>query len=390
MNVPASLAASPRAPIAPALGGGLPSALLGAVRHISWRAIVITLAIMGGLDLWLVVETAQEFEPMLPAIETYISGAIINLLMAFCIMFTTFVADELVAKGATRFPAYAWAVTLGSAAAALTQWQVHEWLHLRYRYDLLTLPQETTTMQPALVFFEYLIWGSIIVFIYVNHRTALLATARMNAAQVRRADVQRRTLESRLQALQARVEPQFLFNTLEQVRALYESDPAKGGRMLGDLIVYLRAALPQLRDSTSTLEQELKLVGAYVNIIQVRLGGRLAFDIDVAPSAHSARMPPMILLPLLDQALKVGASLSSAGSAIRIAAHTSASKLRVEIAGNGGAFTAGGSATDLGDIQMRLHALYGDAGSLAFGSAGGDSSQAVIEIPYEPTDGRYR
>jgi LytS/YehU family sensor histidine kinase len=202
--------------------------------------------------------------------------------------------------------------------------------------------------------------------------------------------VQRRTLESRLQALQARVEPQFLFNTLEQVRALYESDPAKGGRMLGDLIVYLRAALPQLRDSTSTLEQELKLVGAYVNIIQVRLGGRLAFDIDVAPSAHSARMPPMILLPLLDQALKVGASLSSAGSAIRIAAHTSASKLRVEIAGNGGAFTAGGSATDLGDIQMRLHALYGDAGSLAFGSAGGDSSQAVIEIPYEPTDGRYR
>jgi sensor histidine kinase YesM len=363
---------------------------LGAVRHVSWRAIAITLAIMGGLDLWLVVETAQEVEPMLPPVETYISGAIINLLMALCIMFTTFVADELVAKGARRFPAYAWAVTVGSAAAALTQWKVHEWLHLRYRYDLLSLPQETTTMQPTLVFFEYLIWGSIIVFIYVNHRTALLATARMNAAQVRRADVQRRTLESRLQALQARVEPQFLFNTLAQVRTLYEGDPAKGGRMLGDLIVYLRAALPQLRDSTSTLEQELKLAGAYLSIIQVRLGGRLAFDIDVAPSAHSARMPPMILLPVLDQALKDKSSSSSAGSAIRIAAHTSASKLRVEIAGSGGAFTAGGSATSLGDIQKRLHALYGDAGSLAFGPATGDSTQAIIEIPYEPTDGRNR
>jgi hypothetical protein len=390
MNLPASLAAAPNAPIAPDPRGGLLNALLAAVRHVSWRAIAITLAIMAALDLWMIVDVAYEVVPKLPAAEAYISGAIINLLMAFYIMFTTFVGDELVANGAKRLPAYAWAVTLGSAAAALTQWQVHEWLHLRTRYNLPNLPHETTMMQPALMFFEYLIWGSIIVFIYVNHRTALRATARMNAAQVQRADVQRRTLESRLQALQARIEPQFLFNTLEQVRALYESDPAKGGQMLGDLIVYLRAALPHLRDSTSTLERELKLVGAYLNIIQVRLGGRLAFDIDVPQSAHSARMPPMILLPLLDQALSGGSSSFRARSTIRIAAHTSASKLRVEIAGSGGAFTTGGSTADLGNIQTRLHALYGDAGSLAFGSADGDSSQAVIEIPYEPTDGRHR
>jgi LytS/YehU family sensor histidine kinase len=212
----------------------------------------------------------------------------------------------------------------------------------------------------------------------------------MNAAQVRRADAQRRTLESRLQALQARIEPQFLFNTLAQVRALYESDPAKGGQMLGDLIVYLRAALPQLRDSTSTLEREVELANAYLNIMQVRLGGRLAFDIDVPQSVHSARMPPMILLPLLDHALHDGFSSSDAGGTIRIAAYASASKLRVEIAGSGAAFTAGGSAADLGDIQKRLHALYGDAGRLAFGSAGSDSSQALVEIPYESTDGRHR
>src|SRR5206468_7152836 len=106
---------------------------------------------------------------------------------------------------------------------------------------------------------------------------ALLATARLNAAQVQRAETQRRTLESRLQVLQARVEPQFLFNTLAQVRELYESDPAKGGEMLGNLIVYLRAALPHLRESTSTLGQEMDLVTAYLNIMRVRLGERLAF-----------------------------------------------------------------------------------------------------------------
>lgn len=386
MSVPVSVAVASNTPLVP----GFRAALRAAVRHVSWRAMGTTLAIMIALDAWLVFDIAYQVGTKLPGAEGYISGAIINLLMAFCIMFTTLVADELVARGAKRLSAYAWAVVVGSGAAALTQRGVHQWLHLRTWGDVPDISYDVAVTQPVIIFFEYLIWGSIIVLIYVNYRTALLATARTNAAQVRRADVQRRMLESRLQALQARVEPQFLFNTLAQVRALYESDPAKGGRMLGDLIVYLRAALPQLRDSTSTLEQELKLVGAYLNILQVRLGPRLAFEIDAPQSAQSARMPPMILLSLLDQALNDGSSSSHAGSKIRITAHTSASKLHVEISSNGGAFRSTDSAPDLGEIQKRLHALYGDAGYLVFESAGGDTSQAVIEIPYEPTDGRHR
>jgi hypothetical protein len=344
---------------------------------------------MIALDAWLVFDIAYQVGMKLRGANAYVSGAIINLLMAFCIMFTTLVADELVARGANRLSAYAWAVVIGSAAAAFAQWEVHQWLHLSAWGGVTGISHEVAATQPVIVFFEYLSWGSIIVLIYVNCRIALHATARTNAAQVRRADVQRRMLESRLQALQARVEPQFLFNTLAQVRALYESDPAKGGQMLGDLIVYLRAALPQLRHSTSTLEQELKLVGAYLNIMQVRLGERLAFDIDAPQSAQSARMPPMILLPMLDQALSDG-SLSSGANRIRIVARTSASKLHVEIMGDERAFKAEDSAAALGDIQKRLHALYGDHGGLVFGAAAGGCSRAVIEIPYEPTDGRHR
>jgi LytS/YehU family sensor histidine kinase len=159
--------------------------------------------------------------------------------------------------------------------------------------------------------------------------------------------------------------------------------------MLGDLIVYLRAALPHLRDSTSTLEQELKLVDAYLNIIQVRHGGRLAFDIDAPQLAKSARMPPMILLPLLDQALNEGSSTSGVRSTIGITAHITPSKLRVEIAVSGGAFTAHGCDAVLGDIQTRLRAIYKGGGNLAFGPTS-DGSRAVIEIPYEPTDSRHR
>jgi hypothetical protein len=366
---------------------GLGRALRSAVQRISWRVVGATLAIAVALEAWLVFEIAVG--PKLPAAEGYVSGAIINLLMAFSIMFTTLVADERVARGAKRLPAYAWAVVIGSAAAALAQWGVHEWLHLRTQIDIPGIPHEVSIMQPAKIFFEYLIWGSIIVFIYVNRRTALLAAARMNAAQVQRADAQRRTLESRLQALQARVEPQFLFNTLAQVRALYESDPAKGSQMLGDLIVYLRAALPQLRDSASTLEQELKLVGAYLSIMQVHRGERLAFAIDAPPTVLAARMQPMILLPLIDLVL-VGELAVPAEKAIRLAARREDGRLRVELSGAGGPIIGADSGSLLRDIRERLHALYGDRGSLALESSGNPGMGMVLDIPYEPTHGAHR
>jgi hypothetical protein len=386
MNRPATLAVSKEPFTAAVLRG----ALRGAVEHVSWRVVGATVAIAVALDLWLFVELAYEQGSKLPLAEGYLSGAIINLLMAVCIMFTTLVADELVSRGAKRFPSYAWAVVIGSAVAALAQWEVHEWLHLRTRNDLPDIPREVTIMQPAIIFFDYLIWGSVIVFIYVNRRNALLATARMNAVQVLRADTRRRTLESRLQALQARVEPQFLFNTLGQVRDLYDSDPARGARMLGDLIVYLRATLPHLRERTSTLGHEIDLASAYVSILRAHVGEQFAFDVDVPPSARSACMPPMILLPLLDRALTGGRTSPSTGVAIRVAAHISSGKLRVEVAGGGNAVATADWGPDLRDIRDRLHALYGDRGNLAFGLASGNGTHAVIEIPHESTDHRHR
>jgi hypothetical protein len=386
MNLPASLAVAAKPPITPGLRGALQAAL----RHVSWRVVGTTLAISVVLDAWLVFDIAYTIGPKLPGKEGYLSGAIINLLMALSIMFTTLVADELVARGAKRLPAYAWAVVIGSAAAALAQWEAHEWLHLRTWSDVSDIPHEVAMTQPAIVFFEYLIWGSIIVFIYVNRRTALLATARMNAAQVQRADAQRSTLESRLQALQARIEPQFLFNTLAQVRALYDRDPAKGAQMLGELIVYLRAALPHLRESTSTLGQEIDLVSAYWNIMRVHLGELRAFHFDVPDAARAARMPPMVLLPLIDHVLAHGVAPLAGSGTIRIATRSAGAKLRVEITDSGQGFAPVAKGNELHAIQGRLHALYGGGGTLVFEPWRRHGSQAVIEIPYEPTDGRHR
>ena len=92
--------------------------------------------------------------------------------------------------------------------------------------------------------------------------------------------------------MQARVEPQFLFSTLAQVQNLYEANAATGERMLDELIAYLRAATPRMRDTSSTLAQEIELARAYLAILKVRLGDRLEYAIDIAEDSHGARMPP--------------------------------------------------------------------------------------------------
>jgi hypothetical protein len=391
MNSPATLTAS----AALRTTGGYAGALHAASRRVTWRVVAATLAIAAALEVWSVYEfvfdsLGPSLGTQIPAVRFYISAAIINLLMAFAIMFTTFVADEMVARGAKRLLAYAWAVITGSAVAALAQWELHQWLHLPTRYDGPGVPHEVTIMQPAGVFFEYLIWGSIAVFIYVNRRTSLMAMARMNAAQVEQARTRRRTLESRLQALQARVEPQFLFNTLAQVRNLYECDSTKGARMLDELIVYLRAALPHLRETTSTLGREMELASAYLGIMRMHLGERLAFDADIAPTALAARLPSMMVLPLIDHVLACGLARSAAGGTIRIAARTNRGRLQIEITARGNDMTPGNAVGVLHDIHDRLSALYGDRAALRVAPLSDNGSKVIMEIPHESADGDHR
>jgi hypothetical protein len=395
-----STAGTQMRPGAPPAATGFVEALRAATRRITWQSIAIATAIAVGLEIYVAFEFAfdganpGDGEPP-PAIKVYASGAIINLAMAFAIMFATRVADELVARGTKRWLAYPWAVLAGSAAGALLQWMLHQGLRLPSRYDGSGVPHDVSVMQPAVVFFEYLIWGSIAVFIYVNRRTALMASARMNLAQTEQARARRRTLESRLQALQARVEPQFLFNTLARVRTLYDEDREKGGRLLEDLIVYLRAALPHLRDSTSTFGQEVKLVTAYLNIMRAHMGDRLEFGVDAsaAEAEASARVPPMILLPLVDHVLAAGAAGNGGRLSVRVAARIVSGRLVMEIGALGRVPAANdprGPRDVLTDIRERLRALYGNLALLGDESSVALGTRIVMEMPYEPAYGDHR
>ena len=192
--------------------------------------------------------------------------------------------------------------------------------------------------------------------------------------------------------MQARVEPQFLFNTLAQVRELYDArSGARPDQMLDDLIAYLRAALPHLRESSSTLGRELELARAYLDIMRVRLGNRLAFSIDVPEDAKSARMPPMMLLPLIDHVLVYG--LQPAEDRMARSASSPApadGKLRLEVTDSGAGFVPESPSDALAGITERLHALYGSDAHFELERMRERGTRATLEIPYESADLRDR
>src|SRR5690348_12650185 len=213
------------------------------------------------------------------------------------------------------------------------------------------------------------------------------AAQRMAESERREAEYQRmgrQVTEAKLSALQAQVEPHFLYNTLASVQALTEVDPQRANAMTGHLIQYLRNALPKMRESVSTVGQEVELVRAYLNILQMRMGDRLAFDISVAPGLESAPFPPLMLPSLVENAIKHGLEPQREGGKVTITAEAVDGKVRVTVADTGRGFAeTPGQGVGLSNIRERLAALYGDAGRFVIEANEPRGVRATLEVPRE-------
>jgi LytS/YehU family sensor histidine kinase len=183
--------------------------------------------------------------------------------------------------------------------------------------------------------------------------------------------------------MQARVEPQFLFNTLSQVERLYEADPPRGGQMLDDLIAYLHAAMPRMRDTSSTVAQEVALVRAYLEIVKLQVGERLVVTVEMPPDAGGIRMPPMMMLPLAEHAVSLGIGRRQGDGSLHVAIGVTGARLVVRIVDGGAGFMPELGSAGVAEIRSRLAALYaGDATlDLRRGKAG--ATEAVLDIPIE-------
>ena len=230
---------------------------------------------------------------------------------------------------------------------------------------------------------RYALLGVLLTAVFVYFRTAEESEATAHQAELDRALLDQQMDEARLQMLQAQIEPHFLFNTLATVRRLYQTELAAAESMLENLMRYLAVALPQMRASDSTLGRETTLAEAYLGIQQIRMGRRLGFAIDVPAGLWEARLPPMMLLTLTENAIKHGLNPLPEGGFIRVRAHVEGGQLRLQVADSGQGFTkTSGGGTGLANIRARLAAMYGPAAQLNIGANRPRGVTATIALPY--------
>jgi len=225
---------------------------------------------------------------------------------------------------------------------------------------------------------------TVIAKIFIDRSRAAMRLADLKKKEAEYSRMSQQVTEAKLQALQAQVEPHFLYNTLANVRALTEVDPARAGTMVDHLIQYLRNALPKMRESISTVGQEIELVRAYLNILQMRMGKRLAFDIAVPASVTALPFPPLMLPSLVENAIKHGLEPQREGGSVHISAQAADGRLRVTVADTGRGFgDTVGNGVGLANIRERLAALYGESAKLTLEANSPDGVIATIDVPVE-------
>ena len=369
-----------------------PRTVLAAWRGITPAQVAMTYALGLAHSFYLqIVFTPSEASVLFsnPSILLQVLGP--DQIDAFAMLLTFVVADRVTGKDPNRRGAYALAVVAGAIAGAILGSLVHQWQgRFVWEFGPNTMADDGSTI--VLLRLDYTLWaffemttlGGAIVWLINDRRRARRARERMQRAELDRIAAAKRTVESELQAMQARVEPQFLFNTLAQVRDLYDADKARSGLMLDELIAYLRAAMPKMRHTSSTVAQEIELVRAYMGVVRLRLGERLAFEIETPEQVADARMPPMTLLPLVDHAIAHGLGQPQATGSIRIRTGIADGKVRLEIADSGVGFLPETEGDTIEGIRERLAALYGDAARLELRRIDATVSTAVLEIPLQP------
>jgi len=182
--------------------------------------------------------------------------------------------------------------------------------------------------------------------------------------------------------LRAQMEPHFLFNTLATVRALSRVNVEATLDMIDNLTRYLSEALPQLRQEETTLENERELICAYLRIHQIRSGPRLEFEFDLPAELRSARVPTLILLTLVENALKHGVDPVVAGGHIRVSAAREHTMLILRVADSGTGMSATeGHGLGLANIRRRLNLLYGNRAQLTLTSQKPGGVTAIVALP---------
>jgi LytS/YehU family sensor histidine kinase len=218
---------------------------------------------------------------------------------------------------------------------------------------------------------------------------AYLVLRRLHGArdlELRNAELQRLTLEARLNALAAELHPHFLFNALNNLAELVHHDPARTEAVLLHLSSLLQATLTTSRQRTVPLAEELQLLDDYLAIQRMRFEDRLQVTSHIEPSVITARVPPMLLQPLVENAVVHGIESRVGASQLHITIRANAGMVEVEVDDDGpgpGGSAHRGTGTGLRNVRGRLSALYGEVATAELMTLPGGGARAVLRFPME-------
>jgi len=375
-------------------------------------AAALTAAV--SLQLWFTLETLFHLGGRAIPPLFFESLAIVHLAMALGLTVATGRADAAVDAGAPPLGAYGRAVLVGTAFGALAQYALHLVLRMPSAHDPIGGPPGVLA-QPLRVFLEYLLWCTIGVYVYARLRSQRRAAARLQESLLEHQRLRRRTVEAQLQALQARVEPTLLRDTLLQVRARSDRDPAAARYLLDELASFLRAALPAVDAPAADVAAELAAVRSYAALRCApfeHVGAGVEVHADSA--ALGAGLPPMLLMPLVE-ALLGGATPARLiiearrrDATVEVAlrheplavATTAESDVAAAVADGAAAAVVDGAVAAVADAaaaaqdaalgaavdaaRARLRMLDGDAATIALATGGGAAVTIVLTLTALP------
>lgn len=347
---------------------------MGARHLVAW---LLASALMSVVDFTAVIDKLDK-----PGVSLMMAFDLATSLILFGTTLLAWVAatDGAPSSGRARNVRVAWAIVIGAVTAACIAVPLMRALEIdRLWWEM----SGKVKPQPALSLvlignaIYFTAWSALFVAAAEVIQRRALTNEAIRVTQREQAALARDVLESRLAAMQSQVEPQFLFDTLVDIERLYQKDTAGAADNLDRLITYLRVALPRLRESGSTMAAEIELVEAYLDVVRSTRNGSPTLTVSLAEDCREARFYPMLLLPLVQRAVRERAD--DAPSSIRIAVQRTGDDVAIVLR----VAAPGGCAEDreIVRVRERLAGLYGSRASLDCVELQGNTTQLTMRIP---------
>jgi hypothetical protein len=347
---------------------------MGARHLVAW---LLASALMSVVDFTAMIDKLGK-----PGVPLMMAFDLATSLILFGTTLLAWVAatDGVPSSGRARDVRVAWAIVIGAVAAACIAVPLMRALEIdRLWWEM----SDKVKPQPAVSLvlignaIHFAAWSALFVAAAEVIQRRALTNEAIRVTQREQAALARDVLESRLAAMQAQVEPQFLFDTLVNIERLYRKDTTGAADNLDRLITYLRVALPRLRESGSTMAAEIELVEAYLDVVRSTRNGSPTLTVSLAEDCREARFYPMLLLPLVQRAVRERAD--DAPSSIRIAVQRAGDDVAIVLR----VAAPGGCAEDreIVRVRERLAGLYGTRALLDCVELQGNMTQLTMRIP---------